>query len=360
MSDENISVTPAPRAKLEPADLDEIHNALVEGYTVAELRQRLLLKWGLRLDRKLNLDAPFGSDQLFGLLTEWTERQGRTLDLLALAWTGNPGNDYLAAAAARLLPDQAGARALYEDKRLPMRPASLEATVNKRSHLIGYDLFLSRYQSLGRAICRIETGFKQGTGFLVGRRSVLTNFHVVEEAIANLPLGEKIVCRFDFHGAGEEEVAGTPLMLAADWLGPNSPYSQSDLTGTGSPESGELDFALLHLAEPVVERLSLALSTEPRVVVPGDVAMVAQHPGGAELAIAYGVLTSFPADGLRYRYDCTTGHGASGAPMLSADLDLIGLHHAADPDLHPDYNQAVPTFRIARAIEEAGLTLAAL
>jgi hypothetical protein len=39
---------------------------------------------------------------------------------------------------------------------------------------------------------------------------------------------------------------------------------------------------------------------------------------------------------------------------------LLGLHHAADPDQHPDYNQAIPAFLIARAVEAAGIELAAL
>lgn len=360
MSDDAAPAAPVPRAKLEPADLEEIRDALVEGYTVAELKRRLLYKWGLRLDRKINLDQPAGSEELFGQLVDWTERQGRTLDLLALGWSGNPGNDYLATAADRLLPDQAGARALYEHDQLPPRPGSLEATVNERSRMVDYEAFLARFQVLGQAICRVETPFTFGTGFLIGSRTVVTNFHVIKKCVANLALGEKVVCRFDFHGADGQEGDGTPLKLAADWLGLNSPYSQSDLSGAGDPAPGELDFALLHLAEPPAGRMPLGLSAEPQVVVPGDVAMIAQHPGGAKLAIAYGVTTSFPANGLRYRYDCTTAPGASGAPMLSADLELLGLHHAADPDKQPEYNQAIPTFLIARAVEAAGIELAAL
>lgn len=347
---------PVPRRKLEPADLEQIRDALAEGYTVRELRNRLLYKWGLRLDRKLNLDAPIGSDELFAQLIDYTERQGRTLDLLGVAWSGNQGNEYLAEAAQRLIPDQAGVLALYGDRQiLPQRPASLEATVNERSVITDFNAFLARYVVLGSAICRVETPFSKGTGFLVGGQHVLTNFHVVEKAASNLPLGEKVTCRFDFHGADVAEDGGTPVKLAEDWLGPKSPYSKSDLTGVGEPAKGELDFALLRLAEPVADREPLALSREPKVIVPGDVAMVAQHPGGAKLAVAYGVVVTFPANGLRYRYDCTTEAGASGSPMFTADLDLAGLHHAAEPANAPKYNQAVPTFLIARAIEAEGL-----
>ena len=76
--------------------------------------------------------------------------------------------------------------------------------------------------------------------------------------------------------------------------------------------------------------------------------------------IAMGIVVEFPATGLRYRYNTTTGPGASGAPVFSADVDLIGLHHAADPDRAPEYNQAVPTWRVARALVDAGQVLDAL
>ena len=79
MSDPAAPPAPVPRAKLEPGDLEQIRDALVEGYTVAELKRRLLYKWGLRLDRKLNLDAPLGTEELFGQLVDWTtpDRPGR-------------------------------------------------------------------------------------------------------------------------------------------------------------------------------------------------------------------------------------------------------------------------------------------
>jgi hypothetical protein len=357
----NDKSEPLRPKRLKPADLEEFRDALVEAYDFEDLDRRLGYKWGIRLGREIEISG--GTRAVFARLIDWTEKKGRTLELLALTWSGNPDNDDLAVIAERLLPDKGSAFNRYERGTISAAPKSLEAVVNKRSRRQDYDKFLARYLLLGKAICKIVTPCSSGTGFLVGRRSVLTNFHVIEAAAKNLPLGERIICHFDYRAIEvEQELEGTPLRLAMpDWLGPNSPYSKSDQTGTGEPESNELDFALLRLAEPAEgARTPLTIPKEAAVVAPGDVVMVAQHAGGAPLAIAWGSVVEFPAEGLRYRYDTTTSPGASGAPLLSADLELIGVHHAAEPISNPRYNQAVPAFLVGRALENAGLELASL
>ena len=51
------------------------------------------------------------------------------------------------------------------------------------------------------------------------------------------------------------------------------------------------------------------------------------------------------------RYDVTTASGSSGSPCLPFDLDIIGLHHAAEPASNPRYNQAIPLWAIAKDLE---------
>ncbi len=350
------------RTPLQPEDLAQIHEALWRAYDVEAFDLRLGFKWGFRVDQEV--DGGGGSKKVFGRLLDWAEQEGRGRDLLALAWTGKPGNPHLRAAAERLLPDLEAAKALYAPKPsfAPLAQDRLEALVSKRSKIVDFTQFQARLTRLAGAICRIEdAGGARGTGFLVGRQHVLTNYHVVAAAIADRSLGARIVCRFDYRrDADMNTTAGVEVRLAEDWCVDSLPYSQSDVTGAGEPTAGELDFALLKLAAPVsAERQSLDLKSAPPVVVPGDVALVAQHPSGDPLSVACGVVTAFPANGLRYRYNVTTAPGASGSPVLSADLDVIGLHHAADPAQAPSFNQAVPLHVIARTL--AGrLDLAAL
>ncbi|GGL35593.1 trypsin-like peptidase domain-containing protein [Caulobacter rhizosphaerae] len=352
----NILNLPRPlaRTSLTGSDLQEIHEALVRSYEPEALALRVLFKWGIRLDWEMDVTQG-GRRAIYGRLLKWTEEQGRTRDLLALAWTGASGNDFLLAAASRLLTDLPALQGLYDPPlgaQAPTLPKSeLEAVVSERSRLQDYGEFLSRVTALGSGICNVETpGGGSGTGFLVGRRHVLTNHHVVKLAIANRPLGEQIKCRFDYHRQADGGVSsGLGVGLAADWLGGFSPHAQSDETGMGEPSAGQLDYALLRLADAMPDdRPAFGLPIKPSVVAPGDVALIAQHPGGDPLSVAYGVITEFPATGLRYRYNVTTERGSSGAPVLSADLDLIGLHHAADPTNSPRFNQAIPLFLVAR------------
>ncbi|MEH0198818.1 trypsin-like peptidase domain-containing protein [Caulobacter sp. CCNWLY153] len=340
---------------LQPGDLAQIHEALWRAYDIETLDRRLGFSWGARIDQEVG--AAGGSKKVFGRLLDWAEEAGRARDLLALAWTGKPGNPYLRAAAERLLPDLEAAKTPYDTgpSLAPLPQDRLEALVAKRSRIVDFTQFQARLTRLAGAICRIEdAGGPRGTGFLVGRRHVLTNHHVVSAAIADRSLGAGVVCRFDYRrNADRSATAGVEARLAEDWHVDSRPHSQSDVTGTGDPAAGELDFALLKLAESIpIERQSLDLAATSPVVVPGDVALVAQHPGGDPLSVAYGVVTEFPANGLRYRYNVTTEPGASGSPVLSADLDVIGLHHAADPARVPRFNQAVPLYLVARAVAQ--------
>lgn len=362
---------PIAEEPLPPDDIEPIHAAILSAYSrPAEIERRISHKWGIRLRDKVYLERP--NDEVVQDLIEWADEQGRARELVGLLWSGKPGNPRLRTMAARLLGDLEPIAERYSSEWraedvpvLPVTREVLEATVSERSRLEDFGAFLARLGQVGRSVCRIDAGGAVGTGFLVGRSSILTNFHVIRKAKEASVPGDAIACRFDFRddngdGGGEE---GTVHHGAADqaWLGPSSPYSESDLSGTGSPTPAELDFALIRLAGNVEEgRPHIALERNPPVVVPLDVAFIVQHPGGDPLKIALGTIVEIPATGLRYRYNVTTGPGASGAPAFSSEITLIGLHHAADPAKAPRYNQAVPIWRVARAIEAAGLALDSL
>ena len=197
-----------------------------------------------------------------------------------------------------------------------------------------------------------------GTGFLVGRQTVLTNYHVVKGAVEHGAPGDQICCRFDFvRAAGGGEIPGVPVRAAGGngWLAASSPFSQSDVTGDGEPGPDELDFALIRLSAPVEEaRLPLAIDGSPPIVAPMDIAIIVQHPDGDPLTLAMGKVLEFPASGLRYRYNATTRELVR-APVFSA-TSTDRPPPCRDTALSPRFNQAVPIWRVAAAVAQAGLS----
>ena len=67
-----------------------------------------------------------------------------------------------------------------------------------------------------------------------------------------------------------------------------------------------------------------------------------QHPKGEPLQLTVGTVTGFNSAGTRVRYDANSKDGSSGSPCFDADLQLVALHHAHDPDSPPKWNQAIP------------------
>lgn len=207
----------------------------------------------------------------------------------------------------------------------------------------------------------------QGTGFLIGPGLVLTNYHVVEDAISRQLAGAAIRVRF---GYGIEaptlvEDSGSDLTLSATWLLAASPYAESDKTGQAPfPQPHELDYAVLQLSsEPGRDPVDIAAShaslrgwfrlqactTEAGLNNP---IKIFQHPLGEPIKIAEGVVLKLPADNdcaFRLRHSASTDYGSSGSPCLDALYScLLALHHAGDPlSAFARYNQAIPTGLIA-------------
>lgn len=345
---------------LENREIADLRDALLAGYRTPELRRNLNDSLGFDLEDYVVLQQP--RIELFDDLVRTFDRDGRALELLALAWSQKPDSPKLKKLGQRLIGDVGPIQARYDRRRrIADAPVlridgdeALEKLVTSRSPLILFSEYQRRLKEIGRAICLVETPAMVGTGFLIGSHSVLTNYHVVEAAVKSGLHGDQIRLLFDFDRPDANgELSGTAVKVAAgdDWLVASKPYSQSDLTGEGEPGPGDLDFALIRLGEPVPgDRAPLRLPVAPTAVVPLDIAMIAQHPGGHALSLAMGVVVDFPGAGLRYRYNTTTKSGSSGSPVFSVSLDVIGLHHAADPQSDPKYNQAVPLWRIAGAL----------
>lgn len=364
--------------------------AVLTAYSKPQLSSLLRFKGGMILENEVNTDAPF--KRIVEDLVVLLEQNEDLPSFVALALGGRPNNSKLKAVAEELGVDTtapepaseasepltergAGATATLADyvaaaqNTQPANPdltsvaerigadaaapsPNLEALVAKRSRLIPFNRFQQRLDEIEARVCLVRAGKGLGTGFLVAPDLVLTNHHVVEGLIKGSYGFDQVVCEFDQDGPAAQPyrvgLSGPPRSSA--------PYSQSDLTGTGEPADGELDYALLPLAEAAGAgpRGFYPLDPLPRLLTLNDFVFVCQHPGGQALQLAMGTITDFPGKALRIRYDVSTEHGSSGSPCLSSELDVIGLHHAADPAQQPRYNQAVPLWLIARHAKAAG------
>ena len=345
-----------PAMPLTPAQLEQVSDAIVDSLSPGELANALRFKWGMVLTNYVGTDKGF--IESVGQLIGWTDRRGKTRELANLVLAERPGNGTVQRMATSLGLAYAEVEQKYDlTKPLPAKP-TLEAMVARNSRLVDYGKFLERYQSLGVRLCKIETPKKVGTGFLVGANLVLTNYHVVD-AVKSADDARRTKCRFDFNNAGdavEGATEPTAVGLATDWCVASSPYSDSDLTGVGEADADQLDYALLRLNKNAGdERTSTGnergwfdLKEGRPLLAVRDFVVIAQHPRGRKLEMAWGAVSGFNGSGTRVRYDTTTDEGSSGGPCLTADLQLFGLHHATDPRDSPEFNQAIPLDMIER------------
>jgi hypothetical protein len=211
-------------------------------------------------------------------------------------------------------------------------------------------VWIARGLQESKRVCRIEKDRNAlGTGFLVGRDLVLTNWHVVKHALPGNNTDD-LACRFDFAvdpGGGiktGEEIDVVPSGILAF-----SPCSTAELTATPDvppPSANQLDYALLRLSSPAGASRGWM-----------DMKRDAQHPAAAPLKLAMDTeaVIGEQFGGLRLRYRTNTDHGSSGAPCLAMDWSLVALHHLGDPALGPPvFNQGVPIGLIRDSIIAGG------
>lgn len=250
---------------------------------------------------------------------------------------------------------------------------ALEVGVNPASRFRPGNELARRADERASWTCAISIGDKGGgTGLLVNRDLVLTNYHVIAPLLRDPQLFRVSRCRFDFLEDPEtgEQLEGVWVPFAERWEGPWSPFSPLDETGAESGfEPDRLDFALIRLAEPIGEapvargayqrsaRGWLPLPSDPPLPQVNSGLSIWQHPAVPESMTTsklvvmpmkwdQGVVLSVLDGGLRLRHDVKTLHGSSGAACFDANLDLVALHHAGDPNLDGNklgkWNQAVP------------------
>jgi len=301
----------------------------IDGTKRREIRQALLEAFPMPSDLRMVTDEVLnvplqnitginnGMETIAFELINWAQARGRLTELVIGAAASNPG-----AASLKALADQF--------KFVSSAPGEPERIVLDDLPFENVGQWLETLSRRRRAVCRIEpqpspdiSGY--GTGFLVGRDVIMTNFHVIEPFLSGG--SDKVIARFDFETApdGVTVSHSRPCRLASNWRIIDSPAQ-------------ELDFALIQLAEtaandeiPGGKRGAL----QPIRNVPGQgrPMIILQHPCAKPLKLAIGSVVDPQAAPNRVSYTVNTEPGSSGSPCFNSRLDLVALHHwGANPN----------------------------
>lgn len=244
--------------------------------------------------------------------------------------------------------------------------SSLERLVSE-SPFLDIVRVLTRLGSIYRQVCRISFGGgadPQGTGFLVGPSTILTNYHVMQPVIDKEVAATDVRVQFDFATLLDGVIDnGVTVAMAKDWLIDFSPYSQMDVDGSGDePSSDQLDYAAVRLdrslgSEPVGDKSTpqspprswMDLERHAAVPAPDTAIYIVQHPEGdpMKLAVETKSVIGLNSTGTRLRHRTNTEGGSSGSPTFDAAFDLVALHNGGDPrSLTAKFNQGIPIAQI--------------
>lgn len=199
--------------------------------------------------------------------------------------------------------------------------------------------FLSRGHSAGRAVIklvvpRFENGQRavgasgprtfNGTGWLIARDLVLTNFHVIcaresdeaDPSAADLKLQvENTLCHFNYDRDRAEPVV-VPVESAASW----------------GARGGPRDYAVLRVKPTDAWPEPLALRRQPpSVPKEGYPVNIIQHPAGLPKRVAARANLLKAATAQKLEYFGDTLGGSSGSPLCNDAWEVIGLHRASGP-----------------------------
>ena len=344
----------------------ELEAAFLNAFNHDDLAQMLRLKMGIKIGEELNFTK--GLKFVVTELIDIAISGGWFVKLLLSAREYRPGNTYLKNIATKLniVKPEPIIKENIDVIKDVQGDKLLEKIVRKRAPFIPFDKYIKELSAIGAQIARIEipAGIEAGTGWLVGPNLLLTAYHVIE-AIHNNTNGlnqHDLSFRFDYtiaNGTGRICEAA-----ATNWLIDHSPYSQHDLQpSTQDPLPGELDYALIELAENIGEEILasglkrgwIEIPEHPVAMSPDDFVMIPQHPDGRPLELAFGELLKYNKAANRVQYDTSTEPGSSGSPCFDISLQPFALHHASGPAKNLDYNQGVPLREIIKLMKQKNI-----
>jgi len=153
-----------------------------------------------------------------------------------------------------------------------------------------------------------------GTGFLVSPHLLLTNHHVLPDAV----IAAASVVEFDF----QDGIAGRPLTPRSVPLDP----------GRFFVADRERDFALVAVDAPpdVLAQYGFNRLTEAQgTVVIGEFVTIVQHPRGEKKQIALRENKIVDIPEMFVHSSADTEPGSSGSPVFNDQWEVVALHHAS-------------------------------
>jgi Effector-associated domain 1/Trypsin-like peptidase domain len=310
-----------------------LHEALVAAFPDANSLRRMV-RFGLDQNLDAVADTSTLNDAVFELL-RWADSTNRIDHLIIAARNSNPGNSML--------------REIAEDLKLAADSRELESIVIQS---VGFnDVAAWRYKMSKSelAVCRVEMGLKSGTAFLIGADLIITNYHVVKDAISGKFEPDKIVARFDYktdiRGIAVQD--GEEYRFARSWLIDSSP-------------DDELDYALIRVEGNPGEMRVASQSDAPtrgwlvpvaHDFTPGETLLIIQHPERMPLKLSAGTFLRSKLSPPRIIHNVSTLGGSSGSPSFTSDWQPVALHNGGSPT----ENEAVPFSAILRELKSKGI-----
>jgi len=203
---------------------------------------------------------------------------------------------------------------------------------NPLERIIGQDQLMSsffltlgaeRARAVGRIVTR--TGVGVGTGFLISRRLLMTNNHVIESdrVAARCCIEFDYVCRFD-RGFGATQLF---RLLPSEFF----------LTSV-TRDDVDLDYTIVAVepvnsqGEEIAGRGSIPLVSPLGDMTVLEWANIIQHPGGDPQQVALRDNKVVKSLDHFVHYEADTQPGSSGSPVFNDQWQLVALHHSGVPD----------------------------
>jgi V8-like Glu-specific endopeptidase len=347
---------PTTTLELTGPQFKPLSQALRETLSVNQFDQ--MLKERLNIDRA---NIAFGenyTDRVFEVIGE-ANRAGWVYRLIDAARQERPTNpvfvEYarIVGIAPRSMPNK----------------AELESIIKKANAQLDIATFLARLGAIEGQVCRIDlAGEGEGTGFLVGPSTVLTNYHVIESLITQEHSLPELKCRFDFKVRADGTSVNKGTICNVEELITYSPYDPADLTKDGQqPNTNNLDYALLRLEgepgnDPIggkatgESRAWMSMPQEAHSFTANSPLFIVQHPDRKpmKLALDTEAVIGLNGNGTRVEYTTNTEPGSSGSPCFDQKWNLVALHHSGDPNWAPTWNEGIPITLIHEHIQKGG------